>query len=155
MKEYSKYIYDILKEKLRQMENKKFAKKTDIIIIGVVLIVALAGFLYMQIQKASVKDEYNYIVFNSGGEAKEVFYLGDYKEQVIIDLSENYPVSAQLEFRDHKARFVDVTCPDHLCEDIGWVSKEFEVAVCIPNQMSITAVTPQEAKEVMKELKDK
>lgn len=135
------------------MENKKFAKKTDIIIIGVILVVALAGLLYLQLAKQNqVKDDYNYIAFNSGGEVKELFYLGDYEEQFIVDLGDKYPVSGQLEFKDHKARFINVTCPDHICESIGWISEEYDGAVCIPNRMSITVVTPEEAKEIMQQL---
>lgn len=136
------------------MEEKKFVKKTDIIIIGVILLVAVAGIFFINSKKNVVSDDYNYILFTYKSEPKELFYLGDYEESVIVDLSEKYPVSGSIEFADHKARFVNVTCPDHICEAYGWISQESDIgAVCIPNLMSITVVSPEQAKEIMNELK--
>ena len=54
----------------------------------------------------------------------------------IIDLSV-YGVPASLEVKDHKIRFIHVTCPDHICEKTGWIWQDGQSAVCMPNRTSI------------------
>lgn len=45
---------------------------------------------------------------------------------------EGAPFPVTLEVRDGAIRFVDSQCPDHICEDFGWLSKEHDQAVCAP-----------------------
>ena len=45
---------------------------------------------------------------------------------------EGAPFSVTLEVRDGAIRFVDSQCPDHICENFGWLSKEHDQAVCAP-----------------------
>ena len=64
--------------------------------------------------------------------------LADYQQSRIIPLSQlgvDLPVSFEL--KDHKIRFVNVTCPDHLCEGFGFVSLPTQTAVCMPNRVSV------------------
>lgn len=51
-----------------------------------------------------------------------------------------YGVPATLEIQDHKIRFVDVTCPDHICEKTGWIWRDGQTAVCMPNRTSVVIV---------------
>ena len=37
-----------------------------------------------------------------------------------------------------KIRFTNVTCPDHICENYGFIGKAHETAVCMPNKTAIT-----------------
>ena len=34
----------------------------------------------------------------------------------------------------HTVKFIDVNCPDKLCEKVGRLSKEGDMAVCLPNR---------------------
>ena len=64
--------------------------------------------------------------------------LADYQQSRIIPLSQlgvDLPVSFEL--KDHKIRFVNVTCPDHLCEQTGWCQNPGDRAVCLPNRTSL------------------
>lgn len=45
------------------------------------------------------------------------------------------PVS--FEVKDHAIRFVEVTCPDHVCEKAGWCDAPGERAVCMPNRTTL------------------
>ena len=69
----------------------------------------------------------------------------DGQERYRVDLSSDWepftfsiegqtgkPVS--FEVRDHQIRFVQVTCPDHLCEKAGWCRQPNDRAVCMPNR---------------------
>lgn len=45
------------------------------------------------------------------------------------------PVS--FEVAEGRIRFVDVTCPDHICERTGWCGAPGERAVCMPNRTAL------------------
>lgn len=45
---------------------------------------------------------------------------------------EGTPFPVTLEVRDGAIRFVNSQCPDHICEQFGWLSKEHDQAVCAP-----------------------
>lgn len=43
-----------------------------------------------------------------------------------------------LEVAGGRIRFVDSRCPDHICEHTGWLSQEYDQAVCMPAGVSVT-----------------
>lgn len=63
----------------------------------------------------------------SGGETQ---YLSLAKDGVYAIEGAALPVT--LEVKDGKVRFIDSQCPDHICEGFGWVSTEYDTAVCMP-----------------------
>ncbi len=44
---------------------------------------------------------------------------------------------SHIQVRDGQARFVDSPCPNKLCVHSGWLSQGGEVAVCLPNRVSL------------------
>ncbi len=44
------------------------------------------------------------------------------------------------ELAQGRIRFVDVGCPDKLCEGFGWLEHAGESAVCMPNRVSVTII---------------
>ncbi|RLD16006.1 MAG: hypothetical protein DRI22_01760, partial [Caldiserica bacterium] len=46
-------------------------------------------------------------------------------------------VDAKLDIKDGKARFLHSPCKKKICEKRGWISKEGEYAICIPNGVFI------------------
>lgn len=69
---------------------------------------------------------------------------GDY-EQADLSLSENArydyvsgPYTIHLEVKDGAIAFVDSPCPDHLCEQFGWLNEKDEYAVCMPAGAVVT-----------------
>lgn len=49
-------------------------------------------------------------------------------------------VPVYFELADGRIRFVDVDCPDKLCEGFGWLDSAGEIAVCMPNRVSVTVI---------------
>ena len=45
---------------------------------------------------------------------------------------EDAALPATLEVQDGRIRFVGSVCPDHLCENTGWLSQEGDEAICLP-----------------------
>lgn len=44
---------------------------------------------------------------------------------------------SHIQVHDGQARFVDSPCPNKLCVHTGWLSQGGEVAVCLPNRVSL------------------
>ena len=64
---------------------------------------------------------------------------------VCLPLSQDgvYPIEGAalpvtLEVKDGAVRFVDSVCPDHICENTGWLRLEGEAAVCAPAGVAVT-----------------
>lgn len=51
---------------------------------------------------------------------------------------EGAPFPVTLEVKDGAVRFVDSQCPDHLCEEFGWLSREHDQAICAPGGVVVT-----------------
>lgn len=43
-----------------------------------------------------------------------------------------------LEVAGGRIRFVESQCPDHICEHYGWLSQEYDQAVCMPAGVVVT-----------------
>ena len=48
--------------------------------------------------------------------------------------------NVHFEIKNHQIRFVNVNCPDHLCEQFGFISHPGQTALCMPNRVSVTIV---------------
>ena len=68
------------------------------------------------------------------------FYVDHLMEEKdrIFSLEEDYGVPVSFQIENHKIRFVQVTCPDHICENAGLLSMEGQSAVCMPNRTSLS-----------------
>ncbi|MGL5972345.1 MAG: NusG domain II-containing protein [Oscillospiraceae bacterium] len=56
------------------------------------------------------------------------------KDQKIF-LNDDYGIPGSLEIRENKIRFVDVSCPDKICEKAGFIGNKKQSAICIPNEL--------------------
>lgn len=70
-------------------------------------------------------------------------------EDVLLSLAEDgrYSIGGgrlpvTLEISGGRIRFVESQCPDHICEHYGWLSQEYDQAVCMPAGVVVT-VEPQ------------
>lgn len=107
-------------------------KRKDIKIICCLIIIALIGFTiyFTQIKKTNI---------NVG--------IVEYKEKTIltfdIDKDDIYTFEGaygkmNLEVKNSKYRVINVDCPNHNCEQMGWNDKDslFPI-VCLPNEIII------------------
>jgi len=44
---------------------------------------------------------------------------------------------SHIQVRDGRVRFVSSPCPNQLCVHTGWLQKSGEVAICMPNRVSV------------------
>lgn len=75
------------------------------------------------------------------GEQVYAFSLSEYTEPAIVSMAQlGYDVPVNFELKDQRIRFIDVDCPDKLCEGFGFIGQENETAVCMPNRVSVTII---------------
>ena len=117
------------------MEHKKtrFIKKWDIIVLIVLLLFCLIWF--------------GVIYFMRTGNGKvyaEITVDGKVYERIDLEKSENktFKINDNVAFQieNHKIRFIDVNCPDKICEQYGYIFRPNEVAICMPNKTTIRIV---------------
>ena len=53
-----------------------------------------------------------------------------------ISLAE-YGKEVLLEVKNHRIAFISSDCPDKVCIHNGWLSREGEQAICLPNRVSV------------------
>jgi len=116
------------------MKDKLF-KKQDIIIIALIFAAAAAAMLFFR--PAGKGGEY---VAKVTVNNKEIMTIELYKHtgDEFIDLSEIAGVPVTLQVTDSKIRFVNSKCPDHICEGYGYISEEYQSAVCMPFKTAVT-----------------
>ena len=49
-----------------------------------------------------------------------------------------YGKQVLLQVKNHRIAFITSDCPDHVCITNGWLSREGEQAICLPNRVSVT-----------------
>jgi hypothetical protein len=82
--------------------------------------------------------------WQSDGHGAEAVVLVNGKRWARLDLFHNQDLivpgplgHSHIQVRDGQARFVDSPCPNKLCVHTGWLSQGGEVAVCLPNKVSL------------------
>ena len=69
-------------------------------------------------------------------DGREVYsILLDTAEDTTFRLEENPKAGFQIQ--EKKIRFIDTECPDKLCENVGFISKPGETAICLPNRVTL------------------
>lgn len=101
--------------------------KKDIILISVIILVASV-----------------FIIFNNKKEANIAYIYHDNDLILTIDLNKNntYTVNGEngeviIEVLDNKIRVNEENSPYHLCSKQGYISKQGESIVCLPNKIII------------------
>ena len=57
----------------------------------------------------------------------------------VYDVDTGY-YTVHIEVQDGAARFVNSPCPDHICENFGWLREEDQTATCLPARAVLTIV---------------
>lgn len=105
-------------------------KKKDVVVIGILLLVIGVGYLIFQFMQGEMK-------------TIDIYYNKDVIKQVSIDKDAVYEFEGDygkfyLEVKDRKYHAINVECPNHDCEKVGWVEKgSTKQIVCVPNNIYI------------------
>lgn len=108
-------------------------KKKDIILIIVLCIVLGVGYLVFE-------------MFQGKKDTVEVRYKNEVIDVIDISVDKTYTYDGSygkfsLEVKDHQYHAVNVECPNHDCEKMGWVKEgSSKSIVCVPNEIYVIQV---------------
>ena len=89
--------------------------------------------------------------FRESGDLARLTLEGKVVMEVSLDRDGSYALkedpSIRFEIKNGAAAFVDADCPDKICENEGFLSKDGQTAVCLPRKVSLTIVTAGESDE--------
>lgn len=112
----------------------KISKKTknDIILVAVILLIAAAGLLTVNL----TRQEGSMVVVKIDGNETERYSL--YEDRTVeIITGENDEFSNTLVIEDGKAYISQADCPDKICQEHRAVSYSGETIVCLPHKIVI------------------
>lgn len=111
----------------------KSEKKTKIILWAIVALAVLGCALWLLLPHGGTTDCTAEIWID--GKMVRSIYLPQAAEEE-ISLAE-YGKEVLLEVKSHRIAFISSDCPDKVCIHNGWLAREGEQAVCLPNRVSV------------------
>jgi hypothetical protein len=110
-------------------------KKYDIILVGVIIFIVLAGFGGLKFYQAQNKEESRFAIITQNNVLVERIDLNAVEEPREIILPGPYHEVVRVE--KGRIRFKEADCPDQICVRMGWLKKPGDIAVCLPNKAII------------------
>ena len=119
----------------RPHKNKKtvFFRQKDIIIIAAILLAALVFYLVFLTNRAQGGTAQIVMRQTGGGQTIQEISLSEDRTITIEDT----PFPVTLEVQGGRVRFIHSQCPDHVCENVGWLQYEGDEAVCLPARVLV------------------
>lgn len=95
-----------------------------LVFCGALVLIALVSLVIRQLVSAP-------------GISAELSYGEEQNMHIPLNKDATYDVESNgyiihIQVKDGKAAFVDSPCPDHLCEQFGWLQETGDIAVCLP-----------------------
>lgn len=117
--------------------------KTDIKLIGIILLIALIFLLSFKLFEKN--DNKQAIVYYENKEVLKV-NLNEKKEYKV----DGYNGEVTIVVNNGKVKVKQEKSPLHLCSKQGYISKSYETIVCLPNKVSIKIIGNEELDVVVK-----
>ena len=118
-------------------------KLSEILTAVLVLVLAVAALWRF----AMPKEQQDLVAVVTVDGVKQVeIPLYEVKDVTRLSLEE-YGIPANLEMDHNRIRFVNVQCPDHLCEKSGWLVEHHQSAVCMPNKTVVSVYKVNEVSD--------
>ncbi|MEJ8304834.1 NusG domain II-containing protein [Saccharibacillus sacchari] len=115
----------------------KMMKRGDLILIGIVVIAALAFIAPRywsgnESEKNHIENRYVHIEVN--GEPYQTLPLTEEEQVVMIKTEEGFN---QIKIHNGGVEMIDADCPDRLCLGFGFVTRPGQQIVCLPHRVSV------------------
>lgn len=112
-----------------------YVKISDIFVVAVVILTAVAGFFVLRLKIDNTTPEYACIRVNS--QLTDTIDLTKISDSYNITIEGNFPVT--LEVSKNGVRFIDSQCKDKLCVHSGLITAG-ESAACLPGGVSVSVL---------------
>ena len=113
-------------------------KKNDLILIGILIIgfLAILGIILVTDKKGAQ------VVVSVDSLEVARFPID---EDIVYEINGYEGGKNTLIIKDGEAYVVDSSCPDHLCENMGKISKVGQSVICLPNRVVVEIADDKEA----------
>ena len=118
-----------------------FFRRKDLIIIAVLLLAALI-FYFVFVANRAQGGTAQITIRPIGGE--QIVQEISLSEDRIITIEEA-PIPVTLEVQGGRIRFIHSQCPDHVCENVGWLQHEGDEAVCLPAGVLVRVIVESDS----------
>lgn len=110
-------------------------KKGDIILVALVAAIVVLGFAGTYLYKSSTAGTGKVAVIKQNNNVIREIDLNKIKEPQRIQIDGDYTTVILAE--DGRIRFEEANCPDLVCVKSGWLTENGDMAVCLPNRVSV------------------
>lgn len=117
-------------------------KKKDIFLIIIILLIAGAGYVLLNVPD-NYKEENNNVVIRVEGKIYGKYPLNENKE-IIIEEKKGYN---KIEIKNGYVYMKDADCPDKYCVEQGRKKKAGSTIVCLPHKVTVQINTGQSGKK--------
>lgn len=112
--------------------NLNMLKKGDVLLVALILAAVLAATVFFKYQGTGNQSGHKILVVKRDGKTIKRIDLDTVSVPVRITVQGKYREVILIE--KGRARFEEASCPDRLCVNTGWLSKNGDTAVCLPNK---------------------
>lgn len=109
-------------------------KKNDFIIIGIVLLLGLAGFFIMDFIQNQSTGDMRVIIRHDGDVIKEIPFSSETNEVFVFEDGEE---TNTIEIKNGEVTISEANCRDQICVKTQDISKNGEIIVCLPHQVTV------------------
>lgn len=113
-------------------------KKNDLIMIGVIVILAVAVIAFMNF----TKKEGSKVVITVGGEVYDTLYLNEDTSYTVKLEDGSYNT---FEIKDGDVDMVDASCPDKICVKHRSIHYNNDTIVCLPNKVVLEVTEAEDS----------
>lgn len=124
-----------MKKNEKDISSKKNRIRNDVILAAVILIIAVAGLLFIN----GTKVKGNRVVVKINGVETQSYSLSENAE-FEIQTGKNNEDHNVVVIEDEKVRVTEADCPDGICKDYRPISYVGETIVCLPHKVVIEIV---------------
>ncbi len=115
-------------------------KTADYILVGIILLLSLAGF-GSNLQDAGAASHKYALIHVRNEQVAELSLVPGDSFNYELRFGANGEHTAVVEVKDGRVRMLPLSedlCPRQICSHTGWIEHSYESIVCLPNQIMIT-----------------
>lgn len=114
----------------------KIIKKMDIVIIIMLVFISFIPYGMFYINNSSLTSNEVYAKITVDGDLFREIRLDNHvgEEQFKVESKDGYNL---IKIVDNKIAIIDADCKDKVCENVGYISKVGQTAVCLPHKVVI------------------
>lgn len=107
-------------------------KRNDLILIGVVLVIAIVSFMVFNLYRGNTIAKGEVVVKVDG----KTFGTYDLNTDQKIPIKSGDHVNV-LEIKEGKAKMIEADCPDQVCVNQKAIDRNLESIICLPNKIVV------------------